>query len=332
MRRSRRQARGESPAQSPPRRHATPARGALLALSLAAAIVLDSPPAFAGQVACGTVLTSDTVLERDLTDCPGDGLLIGADDITLDLNGHSITGLGASDGTIGIRNEGHDGVTIKDRDFTGLSVENFEIAVRVQDATGNRLRGLFVEGTALGILLERADRNRVEGNSARGREASICESFARVGILLQESDRNTIRGNEAELSDFGIALLRGSDHNLVHGNMAAPRNSDGNACTGIALVDSDRNDVKRNLAAHNGRDGIFVAQGSGGTLVRDNTAIFNGVGDGLDVADPATTITRNRANANGELGIEAVQGVRDGGGNRAEGNGDPRQCLNVRCR
>jgi hypothetical protein len=35
---------------------------------------------------------------------------------------------------------------------------------------------------------------------------------------------------------------------------------------------------------------------------------------------------------NGVLGIEAVAGVIDGGGNRAFGNGDPRQCLIVVCR
>ena len=32
------------------------------------------------------------------------------------------------------------------------------------------------------------------------------------------------------------------------------------------------------------------------------------------------------------LGIEAVFGVTDGGGNRAHGNGNPSQCTNVACR
>ena len=31
------------------------------------------------------------------------------------------------------------------------------------------------------------------------------------------------------------------------------------------------------------------------------------------------------------LGIEAVAGVTDGGGNKAAGNGNPLQCTNVRC-
>jgi hypothetical protein len=37
------------------------------------------------------------------------------------------------------------------------------------------------------------------------------------------------------------------------------------------------------------------------------------------------------ANDNGDLGIEAVAGVNDGGGNRASGNGNPAQCTGVAC-
>jgi hypothetical protein len=39
----------------------------------------------------------------------------------------------------------------------------------------------------------------------------------------------------------------------------------------------------------------------------------------------------NIANQNQDLGIEAVPGVIDGGGNRAAGNGNPLQCTNVLC-
>jgi hypothetical protein len=42
-------------------------------------------------------ITRDTTLDSDLLDCRGDGTVIGADNITLDLNGHAIAGLGCSD-------------------------------------------------------------------------------------------------------------------------------------------------------------------------------------------------------------------------------------------
>ena len=45
-----------------------------------------------------------------------------------------------------------------------------------------------------------------------------------------------------------------------------------------------------------------------------------------------TTVTRSIANRNRDLGIEAVPGIIDGGGNRATGNGNPAQCTNIDCR
>jgi hypothetical protein len=44
-----------------------------------------------------------------------------------------------------------------------------------------------------------------------------------------------------------------------------------------------------------------------------------------------TTLTGNHALRNGDLGIEAVFGVTDGGRNKAHGNGNPAQCTNVAC-
>jgi predicted transcriptional regulator len=62
----------------------------------------------------------------------------------------------------------------------------------------------------------------------------------------------------------------------------------------------------------------------------ENVAIGAG-DDGLDVDNAATTVTRNLAVHNGDLGIEAVPGVTDGGGNKANANGNPAQCTNVSC-
>ena len=53
--------------------------------------------------------------------------------------------------------------------------------------------------------------------------------------------------------------------------------------------------------------------------------------DGINVAAAGTTIALNLALHNGDLGIEAVHGVRDGGGNRASGNGNSAQCVGVSC-
>jgi parallel beta-helix repeat protein len=99
---------------------------------------------------------------------------------------------------------------------------------------------------------------------------------------------------------------------------------------GLALINSNDNRVVGNTVVRSAGDGIVVELGSTGNLIAQNVSNRNS-DDGIDINDPATTVTSNVANDNGSYGIEAVPGVIDGGGNRAEGNGNPDQCLNVVC-
>jgi hypothetical protein len=89
--------------------------------------------------------------------------------------------------------------------------------------------------------------------------------------------------------------------------------------------------VARNHVRGARRGGIAVEPAAKGTAIRRNH-VFGSGGSGILVGSPSTTLTRNQARHNHDLGIEAVEGVIDGGGNRASGNGDPRQCVNVKCR
>jgi hypothetical protein len=67
------------------------------ALAAAMLLALSAGPALADHVQCGDVITQDTTLTADLN-CSGDGLMIAADGVTLDLAGHSITGPGPGSG------------------------------------------------------------------------------------------------------------------------------------------------------------------------------------------------------------------------------------------
>src|SRR5688572_26585245 len=70
--------------------------GFLAALAFALLFALGGSQALASHVKCGDVLTQDTTLDSDLVDCSGQGIVIGADNVTLDLNGHTIDGDHAS--------------------------------------------------------------------------------------------------------------------------------------------------------------------------------------------------------------------------------------------
>ena len=66
------------------------------AVALGGALTLFAGPAIAKSplttVHCGQTLTQSVKLANDLTNCPAPGLAIGADAITVDLNGHTTTG------------------------------------------------------------------------------------------------------------------------------------------------------------------------------------------------------------------------------------------------
>ena len=78
--------------QSRPSPKTVVSRVMVLALTVASFTVLGASSALASHVACGDTITTDTTLDSDLVNCPNNGIIIGANNITLDLNGHTIDG------------------------------------------------------------------------------------------------------------------------------------------------------------------------------------------------------------------------------------------------
>jgi|SRR5829696_1272393 len=67
-----------------------------LAATPAAAQLAPGPPP---NISCGGTITHSLVANTDLS-CPGDGLTIGADNVTLDLGGHTVSGPGIGRGIV----------------------------------------------------------------------------------------------------------------------------------------------------------------------------------------------------------------------------------------
>ena len=116
---------------------------AILTLAVAGVMAFSGSPAHAANVSCGDTITTDTTLHHDLVNCPNNGIIIGADDITLDLNGHTIDGDGTEAAGCnrrkefcdeGLPNFGHDGVTVMHG-----SVRDFAVGPEVAKARHVRL-------------------------------------------------------------------------------------------------------------------------------------------------------------------------------------------------
>lgn len=119
------------------RNHATILSALVAGLAVCGA---DTWHARGAPVGCGAVLTANTTLQDDLN-CSGTALVIGADNITVNLNGHtlrSLDGLG-----VGLTIVGHNGVTIKN----GV-IDGFQEAVLAQESSDLTLQGLTIPGVS----------------------------------------------------------------------------------------------------------------------------------------------------------------------------------------
>src|SRR3954447_25231722 len=107
----------------------------LIAAAVAICIAIGVPAAQAAGPACGSVVMKSTTLRADLANCPADGLVIGADNITLDLGGRTIDGIGTTEESAGVRLAGRHGVTVQ-----GGTVREFDYGVKLDAADGNTVR------------------------------------------------------------------------------------------------------------------------------------------------------------------------------------------------
>jgi Right handed beta helix region len=268
--------------------------GALLICLVLATLVLA--PGAEARTRCGQRITHSITLRHNLLNCRGDGLVAARSGITIRLAGHTVDGRGRR-GTAGIRVHGVHGVTV-----LGGVVRQFGRGVWVVRSAddkiiGNRVSGSFDEGI---FVNETSPRAVVQGNriafSGTRSGATWADGIDARGAAVTVV-ANTVRHSHDDGIDVGGAGSRVSGNNV----------------------------------ASSVHDGIDID--SAGALVDGNLSVGNqddGIGVGREAS--AVTVRANATNSNADLGIQPSSGTAiDGGGNRASGNGDPRQCVRIVC-
>jgi large repetitive protein len=252
---------------------------AFIALALATAFLAVAPSTASAQpLTCGQVITEDTTLENDLTDCSGDGIVIGAEGITLDLNGHTVTG--APCDTVCPPNDGIDNTAGFDRvRILNGTIRGFERNITLVGAEENMLSGLMVGGFPvqqpfIGVSLSQSNDNELDGITASG---------GNPAILLSASDGNRVSGSSIDGGvairvGRSIALVDGSDENEVEGSRLTGEE-------GAGIFDSTGNRLVRNHI-DGGHEGVALA-GARSTVISHNTLTSSGFG--------AITIVMNSA-------------------------------------
>jgi parallel beta-helix repeat protein len=295
----------------------------IVAVATAVAIAFGGGSAHATHLGCGDTITADTTLDGDLVNCPNRGIVIGADDITLDLNGHLIDGDGAPAAgcrprrelcDVGVANVGHDGVTV-----TSGSVREFDTGVLVGGARGNRVLGISSSRNRFfGIVLGGAARSVVRNSSGSDNPAPdgdgigvfashdlriIDNSFRHnsLGMHVEDSSEVLIKGNVFSRNP-GPAILMQADRNQVRGNRCI-RNS---AC--IIVGPGSRNVIAGNRLFRD-REGIAIEKGRGNLVARNVVVGVRTSGIHLGIEEPplGSTNTVVRGNLVRGTGGDAFQ-------------------------
>lgn len=267
---------------------------------------------------CGQVVTENTVLQRDVGPCRGNGLIIGADGITLDLGGHRVFGFpGPSDpdcstlppdglcgNEAGIRLPRRANVRIQNG-----TVSDFDAGIAIFGGGSNTVTNMTVRDNigpdnpfdALlgdGILVLGSTNNRIIDNTITHNGI-----FDGIGVLEAAADDNTIQGNTIEdtvgVSNGGVSgqgiVVNAFDGSFDGGTISATRIFGNvirrNGFHGISNVNGVLSRIESNTVTNNG-----LANGPGNGI---------GVQLGPDIKNLSTEVLvqNNEVHGNGRDGI-----------------------------
>ncbi|HEX2273635.1 MAG TPA: right-handed parallel beta-helix repeat-containing protein [Acidimicrobiales bacterium] len=188
----------------------------------------------AEAVGCGAVITRSTTLSRDVGPCSAEGVVIGADNVTLDLNGHRIIG------------DPH------------ARVAPDKAGIVLRQVAGVTVRSGTVEGFDAGVAIMGGGRNTIRRVTARDN----VNYRVVTGRDSQPEDIVPDVGPYCDLGD-GITAFNSNDNvieqNLLHGN---------GPFSAVSLVfDSNHNrvvnnDIRDNDVMNETPDGMGTVCGS----------------------------------------------------------------------
>jgi hypothetical protein len=258
------------------------------------------------------------------------------------------------------------GITSTENEFSGLNISSadslvsestfshngsleFGPGIYLYHAKGTTVTGSeLIDNGAIGVDVSALPGVRVVGNQISGNPANgvVVEGTGALvahnrmvgngwGVEVDGS-RNRIVENDigdpgcSDGCQFGISLDGG------HGNLIARNRVAEAAVADIHLTGEKSNPptrgsvVRENILIAGGRYGLQVEKPAAGTSLLSNISRQAKL-IGFLVESPSTRLVGNSAVGSGRLGISAVPGVRDGGGNRAAGSDGGGRCLNLRC-
>ena len=253
----------------------------------------------AADVSCDSSIFSDTVLDSDLKHCPYNGIFIKADNITLDCNGHTISGsrLYNRGGILIDAN----GVTVKN-----CTVRDFDFGIMSSGDTNNHY---IISNTAQYNLSFGFNFNAGDGITLKGNTSQWNDNH---GFRLWGLTNSVIDDNTSMRNGIGIAEVHGFRISFSVGNTFNRNTSHQNGGHGFRISDdSNDNTFYQNTSQQNGGHGFRIS-GSHRNAFNENSSKTNGL-QGIDLREGSTenTFAMNTIANNAQHGL-IIRGGSDG--------------------
>ncbi len=191
---------------------------------------------------CGQVITKDVILLKDI-ECPGVGMIVGTDGITINLNNHRLS-------------------LANNTDISNIpKVEEIGILVPGQ-------KNITISGPGVIAGFDKA----IEfAGSERGYILGLKLTDNNIGLSLKASDKITIYRSFIEGNTIGIASQSSKDALIVSNYVSQNTNE------GIVLMDSNNFTIGANNLIGNGNIGMFLDVSSFNNTISSNNILNHAV-------------------------------------------------------
>ena len=193
--------------------------------------------------ACGQVVEGLVELNSNLN-CSGDGLIVGGDDTTIRLNGHTIMGPGPDSSKVGVSVGNQDGVRIEGPG----TIEQFQAGILASGAEGTVITSMILEDNQIAVFSTGTEglqamqniitRNSIgmASHSSNGLELreNLLTGNVLAGITFVATGESLVSTNNVIESENGIFVDPQSSDNRIESNNVLRNKVDLNNANGLA--------------------------------------------------------------------------------------------------
>ena len=210
---------------------------------------------------CGQVVNGNVKLTSSLN-CSTDGIIVGADSITIDLNGYTINGPGVDSSKVGVMIPHNSNIVVKGPG----TVKNFQAGILVTGASQVTVNSLSLQENQIAIFTTGAtglnvNQNIIKNNNIGIAGHSTSDSFITQNLMVENNLAGvTLVNSDGTIIDFnnvikggsnGVFLDSQSNNNKVENNNILKNPVDLNNANGLSPNINSNSFTKNNCDISN---------------------------------------------------------------------------------